>query len=148
MSASDVADALLERQFKRWLSAHGIAPMAEYLFRLRDALNEIKRTAVSTTEPLPSRMTVEQMLRDLLTEAIREELVRLPKPGTWGDDPDPQCRSPGELVGTANLLAAFLRGETTEEWEAKMDSIRQIGEESANVSAPRIAFPPPPPSSH
>ena len=76
-------------------------------------------------------MTVEQMLRDLLTQAIKDRLARPPRKDEWGmSGPDPQCRSSGELVGTANLLAAFLRGETTEQWEAKMDAIRKLGSRS------------------
>lgn len=53
------------------------------------------------------RLAFEQKLRDLLTNAIAEGIV-----GETSDyrNPDPQSRSSGELTGTANLLAAMLRG--------------------------------------
>lgn len=44
-----VADTRLERQFSCWLRTHGIAPRAEYLFRLRDTLDEIKAAGAVTS---------------------------------------------------------------------------------------------------
>lgn len=52
-------------------------------------------------------MSVEQMVREILEKAIEDGLVA-PAADEW-DDPDPQCRSSGELVGVANLLNQFLR---------------------------------------
>jgi len=49
-------------------------------------------------------MSVEQMCRDLLTQAISDGLV---SPSTEYSE-DPQCRSSGELVGMANMLASYL----------------------------------------
>ncbi len=60
--------------------------------------------------------SAEQMVRDLLSRAIRERVVR--PAGRDYDDPDPQCRSSGELVGTANLLFLFLREAVSREREA------------------------------
>ena len=52
--------------------------------------------------------SIEQMVRDLLEQAIKDRLVA-PNYRAW-HDPDPQCRSSGELIGTANLLRDFLKG--------------------------------------
>lgn len=52
-------------------------------------------------------MTIEQLARDILEVAIRDGLVS-PAVKEW-DDPDPQCRSSGELVAVANLISKFLR---------------------------------------
>lgn len=54
-------------------------------------------------------MSVEQMVRDILEQAIRDGLVA--KAYKRWADPSPQARSAGELAGTANLLAKFLRAE-------------------------------------
>jgi glutaredoxin-related protein len=54
-------------------------------------------------------MTVEQMVRDILEQAVRDGLVA--KAYRRWDDPSPQARTSGELVGTANLLLEFLRRE-------------------------------------
>ena len=47
--------------------------------------------------------SIEQICRDVLTEAINEGLV-FPTTVVLFDDPDPQARSSGELVGVANVL--------------------------------------------
>lgn len=63
-------------------------------------------------------ITIEQMVRDLLTQSIKEGLVA-PAKDEW-DDPDPQCRSAGELVGVANMLNEFLgRRKSAPKPEAK-----------------------------
>ena len=46
-------------------------------------------------------MSIEQIVRDLLDKAIEDGLVKITS--GW-DDPDPQSRSSGELVGVANQL--------------------------------------------
>ena len=51
------------------------------------------------------KLSVEQMCRDLLEIAIRDGLVG---PSAEYEDPDPQCRSGGEMCGMANLLLEFL----------------------------------------
>ena len=56
----------------------------------------------------PPSISPEQLCRDLLTQAITDGLVGEP---TEFDDPDPQCRSAGELVGMANLLSRSLSRE-------------------------------------
>lgn len=55
-------------------------------------------------------LTVEQMCRDLLTQAIRGGLVEM---AYHSDDAhlDPQARPSGEMCGMANLLAKFLASE-------------------------------------
>ena len=58
--------------------------------------------------------SVEQMVRDLLELAIKEHLVD-PSYREW-DDPDPQCRSSGELVGVANLLHKYL-ADQNDRWQ-------------------------------
>jgi hypothetical protein len=53
------------------------------------------------TQPL----SVEQMVRDLLSQAIRDGIVA---PAHSWTDADPQCRTAGELIGVANLLTSML----------------------------------------
>ncbi len=50
-------------------------------------------------------ISTEQMCRDLLTQAIKDEIVA---PSEMWANSDPQCRSSGELCGMANLLSGFL----------------------------------------
>lgn len=50
------------------------------------------------------RITIEQMCRELLEVAIDDDLVALT---TDFDEPHPQNRSAGELVGMANMLNSF-----------------------------------------
>lgn len=52
-------------------------------------------------------MNIEQICRDLLEQAIKDGLVA--KAYKKWDDPDPQCRTAGELGGVANLLQAAIR---------------------------------------
>lgn len=61
---------------------------------------------MTDTKPL----SIEQMCRDLLTQAIRDGLVEL---AYHSDDAhlDPQARTAGELCGMANLLQKFLASE-------------------------------------
>ncbi len=61
--------------------------------------------------------SVEQMCRDLLTQALKDSLVS--KSRYWSDG-DPQARSAGEIVGMANMLADCLRQEhkaVNDRWE-------------------------------
>ena len=51
-------------------------------------------------------LSAEQAVRDLLELAIKEGLVA---PTTEYRDPDPQCRSSGELVALANYLHQWVR---------------------------------------
>lgn len=52
------------------------------------------------------KVSIEQMVRDILEQAIKDGLVSLSKI-RWVN-PDPQCRSAGELVGPANILTKHL----------------------------------------
>lgn len=64
-------------------------------------------------------MSVEQMVRELLARAIEDGLVN-PATEQW-DDPDPQARSAGELVGVANLLGDYLaKGLSPEDRERRI----------------------------
>ena len=58
----------------------------------------------------PKVMSIEQMVRDLLTLAVTEGLVALPSPSNY-ERGSPQNRNAGELVAVSNLLSSFLRGE-------------------------------------
>lgn len=51
--------------------------------------------------------TIEQAVRDILEQAVKDGLVAL-APLDWAD-PDPQCRSSGELAGCSEILAEFIR---------------------------------------
>lgn len=66
-------------------------------------------------------MSVEQMVRDLLEKAIEDGLVA--KSWRKWTDPDPQCRTSGELTGTANLLAQFLQVEAAAAEQRRQRSI-------------------------
>jgi len=58
--------------------------------------------------------SVEQVIRDILTAALKDGIVSL-RVFVW-TDPDPQARSSGELVGPANVLQAWLtRAQQTQE---------------------------------
>jgi hypothetical protein len=78
---------------------------AEWLSRFlaaREAPLRAVLAGVAGTEP----MTLEQAVRDLLTQAVKDGLVA-PACHGW-DDPDPQRRGSGELTGVANLLGDVL----------------------------------------
>jgi len=54
-------------------------------------------------------MTVEDMVRALLMQAIVEGLVRRPAKGSYGSAGiSPSDRTAGDMTGTANLLASYL----------------------------------------
>lgn len=54
-------------------------------------------------------MSIEQMCRDLLTQAIADGLVRPPKRESFtSGNPDPQARNAGDLAGMANKMTAIL----------------------------------------
>lgn len=53
-------------------------------------------------------MTVEQMVRDLLTASVNEGLVE-EVVYVNGDIKDPQNWSAGDMTATANLLSRFLK---------------------------------------
>lgn len=55
-------------------------------------------------------MNIEQICRDLLEQAIKDGLVA--KAHKKWDDPDPQCRTAGELAGVANLLVERMRARS------------------------------------
>jgi hypothetical protein len=50
--------------------------------------------------------TIEQMARDLLSQAVKDRLLALDY-RQWSD-PNPQKRKGEEIVGVANMLAKFL----------------------------------------
>ena len=56
-------------------------------------------------------MTIEQMCRDLLSQAINDDLVGGHRVPNWAD---PQRRSSGELVGMANLLRDLIASTARE----------------------------------
>lgn len=60
------------------------------------------------TPQTPDRLSVEQMCRNLLEQAILDGLVSRPPRLGLQYDPHPQARTSGELAGVANLLAKYL----------------------------------------
>lgn len=54
---------------------------------------------------MSNRISYEQMCRELLEVAMKDGLVA---ESVEFDDPDPQCRSSGEMVGMANLLRDYM----------------------------------------
>jgi hypothetical protein len=81
--------------------------------------------------PNPAPPSVEQMVRDLLTQALRDRLVA---PDAGWADPDPQARSSGDLTGVANLLAAFLKANQDardDRWQAAVGNTLEGCEELA-----------------
>lgn len=78
-------------------------------------------------------MSIEQMVRDLLEQALRDGLVR---DTVLYADPDPQCRSSGELCGAANLLAKFLRNSAKkrdDRWQRAVGHSLETAEELAAI---------------
>jgi hypothetical protein len=81
-------------------------------------------------------MTVEQMCRDLLAQAIADRLVA-PERENWSDA-DPQIRSAGELTGVANLLSDYLRRqclERDERWQLAVGKDLNTAERDAAAEA-------------
>ncbi len=63
-----------------------------------------------------AELSVEEMLRLLLTKAISEGLVYAPRKSAYGNgDPSPMARTAGDMTGTANLLSDFL-SVNAQEW--------------------------------
>lgn len=83
-------------------------------------------------------ISIEQMCRDLLHLAIRDDLVRHPEDvfdGTLSSELEPPAWSSGDLCGMANLLQSYLRCEPadgnepiTAEW-LKSEGFRAEGSE-------------------
>lgn len=55
---------------------------------------------------MAAERSIEQLVRDVLTQAIADGLVDEPRE-KW-PDPDPQSRSAFDLLGCANLVAKWL----------------------------------------
>ena len=55
------------------------------------------------------KTSIEQVIRDILEKAINDGLVSSTQ---QFDDPSPQSRTSGDLVGCANILAEFLRSKS------------------------------------
>lgn len=77
-------------------------------------------------------MTIEQMVRDLLTQAIKDGLVAR---ADW-TDPDPQYRSSGELVGVANMLTAYLANQQAHGRAEMKERAAKVADRMAYVTGP------------
>ncbi len=61
-------------------------------------------------------MSIEQMVRDLLEQAIKDGLVYAPRRSSFGSgDPNPQARTAGDLCGVANMLNEFIHDAVMED---------------------------------
>ena len=78
-------------------------------------------------------MSIEQCVRDILTAAVRSELVRL------NDGVDPQDMSATELTAPANRLTAFLVAEVAardDRWQAAVGHSLETAERLAQSPTP------------
>ncbi len=72
-------------------------------------------------------MSIEQMVRDLLSMAIRDELID-------AGQTDPQSFNGGDLCGCANLMQSFLLREATardDRWQLAVGTSLENAEELA-----------------